>query len=132
MKKAVPHLVFGVIYFVAVCVLDTALDSVSEGAANTVLGVLIPFAAAPLALFFARRAGVLAPRGLLVTAAIIAVVGYVAITLLCQSLAGDARDTMTLLSLVRVGGLPFVLSTVAFLVAPLMWLRLRLPTTMPG
>lgn len=132
MKSAVPYLIFGVIYFVAVSLLGATLGNLTEGVVSTAVELLTPFAAAPLALLVARGAGALALRGLLITTAIIVVVSYMTITLLSASMAGDVGDEINLLSLARLGGLPLALSTAVFLVAPLLWLRLRLPKEIPG
>lgn len=132
MKSAVPYLIFGVIYFVAVSLLGATLGNLTEGVVSTAVELLTPFAAAPLALLVARGAGALAARGLLITTAIIVVIGYMTITLLSASMAGDAGDEINLLSLARLGGLPLALGTAVFLVAPLLWLCLRLPKEIPG
>lgn len=60
MKSAIPYLIFGVIYFVAVSLLGATLGNLTEGVVSAAVELLTPFAAAPLALLVARGAGALA------------------------------------------------------------------------
>lgn len=131
MTRMLRYIVFAIVYLVVGLALQLGFDVFDERGDAQWIGYLIPVVSAPIAIFAARRFGQLTLTGLALSAVMCAIAVQIAIWLLLHNIAVPAGGSVNFFSLYTVGGWLFVLSSLWFVVCPLLWHRLafRGPTT---
>lgn len=131
MARIIRYIVFAVVYLAAGAALQFGLDAIYEQGSSRWIGYLIPVVSAPIAILAARRFGQLATTGLALSALICTFVVQMAIWQILHSVAVPAGGSVSFFSLYTVGGWEFALSSLWFVVCPILWHHLvfRGPTT---
>ena len=121
MARMIRYIVFAVVYIAAGVALQFGLDAIYEQGSSRWIGHLIPIVSAPIAILAAWRFGQLAVTGLALSALICAFAVQMAIWQILHRVAVPAGGSVNFFSLYTVGGWEFALSSLWFVVCPILW-----------
>ncbi|MGH8158226.1 MAG: hypothetical protein ACREPQ_08910 [Rhodanobacter sp.] len=126
MKKLLPYIVFGIVYLLLCFAVEVIADAASSEIASQLVYYVAIIVAAPIALIAARRMAQLSVVGVLVTATLSELLAYATTVGLLSTLATKADPSFSvaagIVSFARIGGWALALNTVAYILAPAVWL----------
>lgn len=133
MKRMIPYAAFFLAYGGVGYLIFAVLESVVPGTSRSLLGWIEPFVTAPLALWVAKRLGVVSRLGVTVTSAVLVACIWVAVVGILVGIAvpavGPVGPGYVLRAFARffaLGGWSLLLGAGTMIAAPLLWSTLLL------
>ncbi len=123
MARHFSHAVFALIYFALSFGASVLLSGPVAGTTEALLGQIVPIATAPLALLAALRLGALSKAGVAAASLIVELASYCTIWGIYYSLAVPTEGSVSFWAPAQQGGWLLALSTVLFVLSPVVWLH---------